>query len=134
MINEFNLLFLYIEKFGYMINKIDPQMKNVIENFNVDYFLWFSKWVQTLFTYNFSFYMCLKFWDIFINSEIDSILCISLGVLGFISDKVKTVSYVEDFLKICDELYHLEDTEANALFEYINRNRHQYKLLIHSEN
>ena len=86
-------------------------------------FFWFSKWVQTLFTYNFNFYTVTRLWDIIFSKGLDFIFIISLSILDFLEKEfVKGKLDPDDCLKLFEKAYKFDKNNTKDLINFIVKN------------
>ena len=94
--------------------------------------MWLTKWIQTLFTSKFNFEFVVKFWDILIINGIDYILLIILLIIEFFGNKIKKINSLEEFVKICDDIYQVNGYDFFKLYNFmINKIKlNDYKKLL----
>jgi hypothetical protein len=93
----------------------NPSLKEKLEKAGVSEFLWFSKWLQTLFTYQFDLYFSMKMFDIILVKGIDSIIDISLLMIDFIKDRLEPLEEIDQIVKEIDSLYSLNENTLKLI-------------------
>ena len=120
--SNFSLLRNYTVKFKDMVWRYENEIYNKLEDIGNDYYLWVSKWIQTLFVLNFKFELAMKFWDIIISEGLDSVLVISISIVKFLEKDILKANYIEDLLLIIEKINSFTQNEYVKLFTFIEKN------------
>ncbi len=99
------------------------KLKQLFNKYGVVEFFWFSKWVQTLFTYNFNFYTVTRLWDIIFSKGLDFIFIISLSILDYLEkDFLKGKLDPDELLKLFEKAYKFDKNNSIDLINFIMKN------------
>lgn len=127
--SNFSLLRNYTVKFKDMIWRYENEIYNKLEEINNDFYLWASKWIQTLFVLNFKFELAMKFWDIILSEGLDSVLVICISIVKFLEKDILKVECIEDLLIILDKINSFNINEYEKLLTLIEKNVKEHKYL-----
>lgn len=109
--------------FDEILKKAFPKLKKLFDQIEFDYLLWFSKWLQTLFTYNFEFSVIRVFWDLIIFKNIDHILLISLAIIDYNQKKLIKYKSLDDMVENLPQIYQVgkeNDKDFNNFKQFIH--------------
>ena len=120
MTDEFSLLFNYINKLKEKLHEKYPSLLNKLETANINEFLWFSKWLQTLFTYQFDLFISIRLWDIILVKGIDTIIDISLCIIGFYEEEINSHTEIEAIIREIEKIYKINDKTMKMINHIIN--------------
>jgi len=118
----FSLLHKYLDLFDSILNKTFSKLKKRFDEIEFSYLLWLSKWLQTLFTYNFEFSLIRKFWDIILFNNLDYILLISLAIIDYHQNKLINIKSLDEMVStfpIIYEIGHKIDKTFEDFFDFI---------------
>ena len=115
MTEDFPLLFNFINKIQEKLHKINPKLKEKFEKANINEFLWFSKWFQTLFTYHNDMYISVRIWDFIIVKGIDCIIDISLIIINFLSEEIMRANEIEEIVRVIESIYIVNEKTMKML-------------------
>ena len=120
MTDEFSLLFNFINKLKERFHEKYPSLQNKLETANINEFLWFSKWLQTLFTYQFDLLISIRLWDIILVKGIDTIIEISLCIIGFYEEEISSHTEIDAIIREIEKIYKFNDKTMKMLNHIIN--------------
>ena len=115
---EFKLLFMYFERIKLIMKRINNKLENKISSLQLNEFIYLSKWIQTLFIYNFEFYIVLRLWDILVH-DIDLIILICISILEYNSKEILKVNDIEGFIKVINNSYNIAENKKDKFLNFI---------------
>jgi len=87
------LLDKYFYQFQRLLKWHLPRLFHHLEKENVDATMYASQWFMTIFTYNFSFEVAIRVWDIFLNEGIKTVFRVSLAILKLLQAELFRESF-----------------------------------------
>lgn len=127
MTDGFPLLSLYIEKFNGILKKKHESLYNKFTDLEFVAYLWLSKWFQTLFTYDFNYYIVTRLWDILICEEMDVIILIAIYIVEFMKDDYMNCEALDELIEVNKNIYSFDFKQNQRLIDYILSNIHKKK-------
>jgi hypothetical protein len=113
-------MFNYINKLKEKFSEKFPLLQSRLENANINEFLWFSKWLQTLFTYQFDLFISIRLWDFILVKGIDAILDISLCIIGFYEEEISSHTEIDGIMKEIEKIHKVNDKTMKMLNHIVN--------------
>jgi hypothetical protein len=99
--------------------KTNPKLYNKLDALKIEKFLFISKWIQTLFTYNFKFEIITRLWDLIFLYNIDVVILISIAIVEFKSSEIMKANHFEEVLKVFDRIYEMDNSKVDEFINYI---------------
>jgi hypothetical protein len=115
---EFKLLYLYLDKFKELLGKININLHDKIYSIQLSEFTWISKWIQTIFIYNFRLDIAVRLFDIIVHN-VDLILLVSLAITQYCSKELMRVEEIEGLIKVFNKVYNLPENKIENFINYI---------------
>jgi hypothetical protein len=126
----FTLLFNYFDRFDEILAKTNPKLSKKLHELHIEKFLFVSKWIQTLFTYNFRLEIVTRIWDLMLLYNVDVIVLISIAIVEYKANEIVRAKHFEEVLKIFDTLYVMDNSKIDGFINYIINYIKKYKNLI----
>ena len=119
-INDFPMLKRNLSTFNVELNKRNHKLYNHCMKNDIPDELWISKWIQTLFTINFSFNEVCRIWDALIIFGFDFIVYISLAIVDYAEDELVKLDDSSDFVNYLKELMNPVPGVKKYITNYLN--------------
>lgn len=103
-IKDFPLLKANLIKFNNEFNRRNNKLYNLFKEYEIPDELWISKWLQTLFTINFTFNEICRLWDSLIVYGFDFIIYLSLSIIYFAEDNLLKFDDSSDIINHLNEM------------------------------
>lgn len=112
LLGNFNDLNIVIEEFNKLFVEKYPEIFHKFHQLGIIHLLWVSKWIMTLFTYNFSQSMTICFWELICFFGFDSILLICLFFIEEFKQELNSdsVCSIEDVIRVLEKANDYEIT------------------------
>jgi hypothetical protein len=115
---EFTLLHKYFEKFREALKQTSPKLFIKLYSYENNEYTWLSKWIQTIFIYNFRLDIAVRLFDIIIHN-VDLILPVSLAIVHFCQKELIKANDLEGILSVFSKIYNLPNARVDNFINYI---------------
>eukprot|EP00386_Alphamonas_edax_P007640 GDKI01025437.1.p1 GENE.GDKI01025437.1~~GDKI01025437.1.p1 ORF type:complete len:375 (+),score=88.82 GDKI01025437.1:128-1126(+) len=87
------LLDKYFYQFQRLLQLHLPKLHDHLRNENLDATMYASQWLMTVFTYNFSFKVVSRVWDIYLGEGVKIVFRVSLAIMKLLQDELLQESF-----------------------------------------
>lgn len=123
-IEGFPLLNLFQHIFDLIVANDLPKVNKVIKNVGLPASTWIGKWLQTLYTRNLPYQLCLRLWDNIMSYGLFYEISFSVSLLSLTADDLIKINDESDFINYFNTLFSSVEVEYQGNEVCMNKKRY----------